>query len=388
MWCDRNVKIRRLWHRTAPGSGELRQGMVSTESGIAEGGQNGFQAKEPPVLRVKRRTTMNRFCVLILVLLACPRGPLLADEARAMVRRSLPFLEKEGVAWMTERNCASCHQVPAMLWSLDAAARAGLEVDPQKLVKWWAWSVDWKSWVDPKRNAAEAKVVADNVDTMARLLLGRSPAAKDAPWVPTFRDHLVGLQGTNGAWKAQGQLPSGRRPARETQEVTTLCVLLALKSAEAPGAPLTKVYQLASDWVAKGQPGKSTEWWALRLLLAKELGTPAQVTEGRNALLGQQNADGGWGWLVGEASDAFGTGLALHALGRTGLTTANPALQKAVEFLKTTQEANGSWAVPSTRAQDSKRVRETSRYWGTAWAVQGILETLPPGGSDRAKTGP
>ncbi|MFM8471100.1 MAG: hypothetical protein ACKODH_14240 [Limisphaerales bacterium] len=119
---------------------------------------------------------MNRFWIVTLALLAGLPCSLPAEEARAMVRRSLPFLEKEGVAWMTERNCASCHQVPAMVWSLDTAARGGFDVDAQKLAKWWAWSVDWKSWVDPKRNAAEAKVVADNVDTMARLLLARGPS--------------------------------------------------------------------------------------------------------------------------------------------------------------------------------------------------------------------
>lgn len=329
---------------------------------------------------------MNRFALITLALLAFLRCPAQGDEARELVRRSLPFLEKEGVAWMTERNCASCHQVPAMLWSLNAATRAGLAVDPQKLAQWWEWSLDWKNWVDPKRKVAEAKAVSDNVDTLARLLLGRSAAAQAAPWVPRLRDQLVALQDTSGSWKAQGQLPSGRRPARETQEVTTMVVQLALKSAETPGAPLTEALQRATAWVAKGQPGKSTEWWALRLLLAKELGTPAEVAASRTALLGHQNADGGWGWLVGEPSDAFGTGLALHALGRTGLTTAHPALAKAVEFLKTTQAANGAWPVPSTRAQDNKRIRETSTYWGTAWAALGILETLPPGGATLEKT--
>ena len=320
---------------------------------------------------------MNRFALLALLLLAFLRSPARADDAREMVRRSLPFLEKEGVAWMKDRGCTSCHQIPAMLWSLNDAARAGLDVDAQKLAEWWEWSVDWKNWVDPKRKVEEAKAISDNVDTMARFLLGRSAAAKDAAWVPKFRDHLVGLQDASGAWKAQGQLPSGRRPARETQEATTMWVQLALKSAEAPGAPLTNALQRASAWVAKGQPGKSTEWWTLRLLIAKELGTAEEVADARTRLLAHQNADGGWGWLVGEPSDAFGTGLALHALGRSGFTTANPAVLKAVEFLKSTQGAGGSWSVPSTRAQDNRKIRETSTYWGTAWAAQGILETLP-----------
>ena len=331
---------------------------------------------------------MNRFAPLTLLLLALPCIPTQADEAREIVRRSLPFLEKEGVAWMTDRGCASCHQVPAMLWSLTAAARAGLEVDPQKLAKWWEWSVDWKNWPDPKQKPGETKAVSDNVDTMARLLLGRSVAAKDEAWVPKFRDLLLGLQNSEGAWKAQGQLPLARRPAREIQEVTTLCVLLAIKSAETPDKPLTETIQRAIAWVAKGQPGKSTEWWALRLLVAKELGTAEETAVARSLLLTHQNTDGGWGWLVGESSDAFGTGLALQALGRSGMTTADPALTKAVVFLKATQVANGSWPVPSTRAQDNKRIRETSSYWGTAWAVQGILETLPAGGGDQGKSRP
>jgi len=302
---------------------------------------------------------MNRFALLILPLLAFLPGAALGDEAREMVRRSLPFLEQQGVAWIKDRGCASCHQVPAMLWSLTGAARAGLAVAPVKLAQWWEWSVDWRNWPAPKQKVAEPKAISDNVDTMARLLLGRGPAARDAAWAANFRDQLVALQDTNGAWKAQGQLPLGRRPARETQEVTTLCVQLALKSAESSTAPLTTVQQRASAWVAKGQPGKSTEWWALRLLVAKEMGTEEQRTAARNSLLGQQNADGGWGWLVGEASDAFGTGLALHALGRSGLTTASPALQQALEYLKTTQRPDGSWPVPSTRKQDNQRIRET-----------------------------
>ena len=67
---------------------------------------------------------MKHFPLSSLLLALCLGQALLADEVRELVQRSVPFLEKEGVAWMTERKCASCHQVPAMLWSLDRAARA------------------------------------------------------------------------------------------------------------------------------------------------------------------------------------------------------------------------------------------------------------------------
>lgn len=59
---------------------------------------------------------------------------------REAVSRSLPFLEKEGVAWMNDRGCMSCHHVPFLLWSHRAAQAHGLTVDAQKLAEWDEWS--------------------------------------------------------------------------------------------------------------------------------------------------------------------------------------------------------------------------------------------------------
>lgn len=59
---------------------------------------------------------------------------------RAAVARSLPFLEKGGVAWMDERNCMSCHHVPFLLWSHRAAQAHGLAVDIKKLGEWENWT--------------------------------------------------------------------------------------------------------------------------------------------------------------------------------------------------------------------------------------------------------
>ena len=55
---------------------------------------------------------------------------------REAVSRSLPFLEKGGVAWMNDRGCMSCHHVPFLLWSHRAAQAHGLTVDAQKLAEW------------------------------------------------------------------------------------------------------------------------------------------------------------------------------------------------------------------------------------------------------------
>lgn len=64
------------------------------------------------------------------------------DDAavREAVSKSLPFLEKGGVAWMNDRGCMSCHHVPFLLWSHRAAQTRGLTVDAKKLANWEEWS--------------------------------------------------------------------------------------------------------------------------------------------------------------------------------------------------------------------------------------------------------
>src|ERR1700719_5211545 len=68
------------------------------------------------------------------------RAPVGDTAVRAAVSRSLPFLEKEGVAWMKDRGCMSCHHVPLLLWSHRSAQAQGFKVDSQKLAGWDEWT--------------------------------------------------------------------------------------------------------------------------------------------------------------------------------------------------------------------------------------------------------
>src|SRR3954469_13623796 len=91
---------------------------------------------------------MLRFLVLPLCCLgsmiaaAHADGPAQVNDTavRKAVSRSLPFLEKEGVAWMKDRHCMSCHHVPFLLWSHRSAQAQGFKVDSQKLAEWDEWT--------------------------------------------------------------------------------------------------------------------------------------------------------------------------------------------------------------------------------------------------------
>ena len=90
---------------------------------------------------------MRNACTMAVALfaIAAAAGPGRAEsaerveEVRGAVRRGLALLEKEGVAWITERKCISCHHVPFLVWTHQAAANRGIEVDPKKTAEWTEW---------------------------------------------------------------------------------------------------------------------------------------------------------------------------------------------------------------------------------------------------------
>lgn len=312
--------------------------------------------------------------------------PAQADDATDTVRRtiskSLPFIEREGVKWIEEKKCVTCHQVPFMVWSLNAAKARGLPVDNEKLAEWNAWATDYIHFSAPAAKPETLKredVLGRNIDTMAQLLLGRAgPAPKDVPdhWQPLFRESLVRVQQATGMWAPCGQLPGQKRPERETQEVTTMWSLLALSGQYDSNQPLPPEVEKGLAWLGTQTRGKSTEWWAMRLLLERALGHTAETDRLRSELLSRQHDDGGWGWLCDDESDALGTGMALYALARDGVGKERPALSKARDFLCRTQMENGSWSVKGTKKSKEDSVEATAVYWGTCWAVIGLAERL------------
>ncbi|MGI9471166.1 MAG: squalene--hopene cyclase [Rubripirellula sp.] len=294
------------------------------------------------------------------------------------VDQAIPYLQRAGETWIEKRQCVSCHQVPFMLWSLSAAASNGHEIDSAQLRKWESWSTEIASFEKPERkqDLVPDATMAANIDTMNGLLLGistkdssRESDARD--WRSQFTTALTSNQSTDGGWKACGQLPAQKRPAEETGQVTTIWTLLALAkhgvAAEDPAA--------AESFIENASP-VSTEWWAARLLLADQR-NDQETGMLRSKLLHLQQDDGGWGWLTDDPSDALATGLALYAIALTRPTvdSNSNAINAAQQFLLSTQKPDGSWAVPGTKKATRKKSTPTANYWGTAWAVIGLLES-------------
>jgi squalene-hopene/tetraprenyl-beta-curcumene cyclase len=306
-----------------------------------------------------------------------PAPALTNADVRATVTRSLPFIEAKGVWWIEEKKCVTCHRVGLMTWSLTEAARRGFAVDGDKLEKWTEWTLT-KSLT---RNEKEDTFAGSkNSDGLAQMLLGRDRNAASPQRDKSYAllaELLAEGQSDDGSWTPQGQLPRQKRPATETAEVSTMWNALALAGIDRPSDKTRSTVERASERLSRAMPGKSTEWYAARLLFATRIGEPKQNGGWQKRLRAVQNADGGWGWLTGESSDALATGISLFALCQSGVAANDSAVHSARKYLLETQRADGSWAVLGTKEMSKTQIEETSTYWGTTWATIGLLQTLP-----------
>jgi squalene cyclase len=103
-------------------------------------------------------------------------------------------------------------------------------------------------------------------------------------------------------------------------------------------------------------------------------------------ILTAQRADGGWAQTAFLSSDAYATGQTLVALAKTGiLKPSDPAYQRALKFLISTQHGDGSWYVRS-RAPKFQPFFESGFPYGhdqwisamaTGWAAGAVAMSLP-----------
>ena len=315
---------------------------------------------------------------MIVMATTCAAAPAeqqqLTVRVRQAIQQSIPFIEEQGVWWIEKKKCVSCHRVGTMLWSLSAAQQRGFDVS-DRFGKWLAWALEKSLSKDAKGNV----IGSGNKEGLVQLLMTRRLGGNLATHAESYKklEHLIaGGQQPDGSWKPGGQLPSQKRTLSETQDVTTMWLALTLSDRgrrQSPGIDLKKTIKR----IAASPSGKSTEWYALRLLLAHQQDDNETVDTIARKLLKQQSADGGWGWLVGEKSDALGTAMSLYALLRSGAGDED-VVRRARQFLVARQQPDGSWPVSGTKTKTRNRVEETATYWGTTWAVIALVESLQP----------
>ena len=406
---------------------------------------------------MRRVFFLTLFCLGSMIAAVRANDPVqVSDTAvRDAVSRSLPFLEKEGVTWMKDRRCMTCHHVPFLLWSHRAAQAHGLAVDITKLAEWDEWARKeslanrnrFRLWNYELRKVEAAKLpdaVKDKLkplmdrtfDTEAaflaelapmltegemksyqaivlttatrtgeksdragggleatgQLLIGNQGSAS-ALAQPEFRDGAIDLmnqiQLADGSWTPAGQFAELVQWSLPTaNQATTMWATLALAAYDTPEPKRTQSIEKAVAYLQQQTPDPDNrEWLAMRLLFERQFGSADEVAKLRQQLLDARNSDGGWGWAKEVPSDSLTTGLAIYVLAKVGAGDDAPVFRDARKWLLASQQSDGSWLTPAkyiTTPCDPQRMKvrdEIYRYWGTAWATIGLLETLGKSGS-------
>ncbi len=271
--------------------------------------------------------------------------PTPAASSRAAVERALPLLQRADVTFLRKAGCVSCHHNSLTAMTVSAARKAGIPVDEQAARNQ---RKDIGTYIEAWRERLlQGQGIPGDSDSAGYLLVGL--AAEEYPPDPAT-DALARYLKNDLLPDGRGRLNANRPPLESSEIELTALALRALQDY----APKTRRNEYAraawraADWLRSAQPRTTTDR-AFQLLGLTWAGDDKEaLKKPARALLAEQRADGGWGQLSSLASDAYATGQALVALHESGATAVtDPAYQRGVEYLRSTQLEDGSWYVRS-----------------------------------------
>jgi len=283
-----------------------------------------------------------------------PRGlasPRRGNTIQAAVPASLPLLQRADASFMPKAGCFSCHNNSLTGMVVGLARKKGFPVDEKLSAQHIGANagalggirdIVHQGFFVPDLNANPAILAYVLLDLDA---LGyKADLSTDAVAM-----YIQTHQMADGHW-ALG--PESRAPLC-TENPLAQAVLamrgLQLYAPRVDQAAYAKSIQLAANWIAAYRPTNHYDLaWRLQGL-AWAGGNNDAIAKARRDLLGVQRPDGGWSDFASMESNAYTTGLAMVALESSGLPVSDPAYQRGVHYLLSTQLEDGSWHV-RTRA--------------------------------------
>jgi ankyrin repeat protein len=317
------------------------------------------------------------------------------NTIRRAVQDSIPQLQRADANFVKNAGCVSCHNNSLTAMTMGLSRKRGFEIDEK----------------------SDAQQVQANADVLAKIR-DRLHQGFLLPTGDNFTEGIVAYQlmglhaegykpdlntDTTALYILLRQHPNGEWPAQHADNRPPLCLdyigqtarsmrALQIYTPKAGADEYRKAIQLAANWLVNAHSYNNDDrsWRLAGLAWA---GTNKAAThEAMREVLAAQKADGGWSDLPSMKSTAYATGRSLVALHIAGLPVSNPAYQRGIKLLLSTQQEDGSWYVP-TRALalqpsfDSGFPHAHSQWIsaaGTNWATMALALSLPEAGTNTA----
>ena len=299
--------------------------------------------------------------------------------------KGIALLQQTGPTFFKVSGCVSCHNQSLPQMVTGAARSHGIPVD-EALAKTTMTQVS--SILKPAKLPLMemSDVVPDLPITGPYILLGM---AAEGYQPDEFTDatvlNLAAKQYPDGSWR-----PWSPRPPIEYSPITATALAIRAFRVFAPPARRAEFDQRIAagrEWLRNTTP-RTNEEKAMRLIgLEAANASRSEIAAAAKTLLNAQRADGGWSQLDTLESDAYATGQALYAL-RTagGVTATHPAYVRGADYLRETQEQDGSWHVASRsfpfQPYNESGFPHGNDQWisasGTGWAALALMLDQEP----------
>ena len=303
-------------------------------------------------------------------------------ELRPAVERGIALMEKTSAKFLVEGGCVSCHAQNVTDIAVNIARTHGARVDEKALAERKG-SV--KGFLGPAAPALlERADPPGSPDTSLYLMTGLLSSGYEADRLTdALVANIAAQQQRDGSWHVGG---IARPPLEDGDFFRVALGVRAIKMYGSPGraAEWTARVNKAKEWLLAAKPltADDRNMQLLGLIWAgADARTVAKLATGVRT---EQRADGGWPQHDGLASDAYATGESLYVLAASGVKASDPAYQKGVKFLLSTQREDGSWFVASRSPKFQPYFESTFPHghdqWissaATGWATAALAHAL------------
>ncbi len=315
-----------------------------------------------------------------------PRGAGAAPgDPRSAIEKSVALLQKTSTQFLREGGCVGCHHQNFTAMAVAAARSHGARLDEQTAAE--QLKVVRSNWNAAQEILLQMIDPPGAFDTVVFSLVGLAAEKHPSDVITdSMVFYIAGQQRADGSWWLGG---ISRAPLEEGAIQRTALGIRALRLYPLAGrrGEFDRRVDKAREWLLNAE-AKTNDDLAMLVAGLHWSGAPAARTrDAARRLLAAQRSDGGWSQNVNLSSDAFATGESLWALRQAGhLRPGDPAHLRGVQFLLTTQYADGSWYVRS-RAPKFQPYFESGFPYGhdqwisasaTAWATMALA--AGPGG--------
>jgi ankyrin repeat protein len=302
------------------------------------------------------------------------------NTIQSAVERAVPRLQQADINFLRQSGCVSCHNEALTQMTLSTVRQAGFKVN-EDMAKQEVSGVAqfFELWRDRLYQGNAPGGVAYS---LVALHGERYPADLITDAIARY---IALKQFTDGHW---GYGCGGSRAPLCGAEISNTALSMRALQFYAPVVSRVeseKAIQMAGAWLAKSQ-AKTNEDRTYKVFgLAWAGQEKGALQKAMKELLDTQRADGGWSDIATTSSTAYATGEAMVALHEAGLPVTDPAYQRGVQYLLSTQLEDGSWYI-KTHSQAVQPYFDVGfphgvDQWisacGTSWATMALALASP-----------